>query len=112
MAKSKGIYIRIWELQAKAGLEEEFEKVFGPEGDWVVLFRKSKAFVRTDLFRDLETRGHYVIVDHFASQSGFQTFLRENRAEFDALEKRSEGLCASEKRMGSFTDVEGPSPPA
>jgi heme-degrading monooxygenase HmoA len=112
MAKSKGIYIRVWEIQAKAGLEDEFEKAFGPEGQWVALFRKSKAFLRTELFRDLEDNGRYFIVDHFASQSAFQSFLKENRDEYDALDRDCERLCASEKRLGSFFEVEGPSPQA
>ena len=110
MAKSKGIYIRVWEIQAKAGMEEEFERVFGPEGEWVALFRKSKAFLTTELFRDLENVGRYYIVDHFASQSAFQAFLKENRDDYDALDRKCEALCASEKRLGSFLAVEGPSP--
>lgn len=106
MAKSKGVYIRIWELQAKPGSEEEFEKVFGPGGEWEVLFKKSRAFLHTDIFRDLETNGRYVIVDHFSSQSGFQEFLKEFRGEYDALDKKCEGLCASDTRLGSFVEVQ------
>lgn len=106
MPKSKGIYIRIWELQAKPGVEEEFEKVFGPDGEWDTLFRKSKAFLGTELFRDLENAGRYVIVDHFSSQSAFQDFLKEFRGEYDALDERCERLCASDTRLGSFVEVQ------
>jgi quinol monooxygenase YgiN len=110
MAKSESTYVRIWELQAKAGMEAEFENIFGPDGDWVELFRRSKAFLRTELHRDVENSGRYVIIDYFVSQSAFQAFLTKFRAEYDALDHRCESLCASENRIGSFTSVGAPQP--
>jgi hypothetical protein len=52
MAISEGIHVRMWDLQARPGLEKEFERIYGPDGDWVHLFRKSKAFLRTELYRN------------------------------------------------------------
>ena len=108
MATSGAVYVRIWELQVRTGQEAEFERVYGPEGDWVQLFRKSKAFLRTEFLRDLETDGRYFAVDYFSSQSGFQSFLKQHREEYDALDRRGETLCASEQRLGSFTVVSTP----
>jgi heme-degrading monooxygenase HmoA len=105
MAKSESIYVRVWELQAKPGMEKEFERVFGAAGAWVKLFRKSKAFLRTELYRDVENSGRYIIVDYFVSQSGFQAFLTKFREQYDALDKLGEGVCASENRIGSFANV-------
>jgi hypothetical protein len=105
MAKSTDVYVRIWEFQAQPGRESEFESMYGPDGEWVNLFRKSKHFVRTELYRDIETDGRYVTIDYFASQSGFQAFLKEFREDYDALDRRCESVCASEKRMGSFATV-------
>jgi heme-degrading monooxygenase HmoA len=105
MTISEGIHVRMWELQARPGLEKEFERIYGPEGDWVQLFRKSKAFLRTELYRDIETQGRYITVDYFASQPAFQEFLKEFREEYDALDRMGESVCASEKRLGSFANV-------
>lgn len=105
MVNPNDVYVRIWEFQAQPGKEDEFERIYGPDGEWVDLFRKSEYFLRTDLYRDIETDGRYVTVDYFASQPGFQAFLREFREEYDALDRRCEAVCASEKRMGSFSSV-------
>ena len=86
--------------------EKEFEKIYGPEGDWVQLFRKSKAFVRTEVYRDLETSGRYVTIDYFSSQAAFQAFLKEFREKYDSLDQLGETVCASEKRIGSFGTVD------
>ena len=53
----EALFIHECPYQAQAGREKEFEKIYGPEGDWVELFRKSKAFLHTEVYRDLETSG-------------------------------------------------------
>jgi heme-degrading monooxygenase HmoA len=108
MAMSEGICIRVWEFQTQAGLENEFERIYGPDGHWEHLFRKSKAFLRTELYRDIETNGRYVTVDYFVSQAAFQAFLKEFGEEYEALDQRCEAVCASEKRIGSFANVSRP----
>jgi quinol monooxygenase YgiN len=107
MATNEGTYIRIWEFQARPGMENEFERIYGPEGDWVRLFRKSKAFLRTDVYRDVETKGHYVTIDYFSSREGFQGLLKEFREAYDALDRLGETICASESRIGNFFTMDG-----
>jgi heme-degrading monooxygenase HmoA len=102
MATPEEVYVRIWEFQAQAGREKEFEKIYGVEGDWVKLFRHSQAFLRTEVYRDLETSGRYVTIDYFSSQAAFQSFLKEFREKYDSLDQLGETVCASEKRIGSF----------
>jgi heme-degrading monooxygenase HmoA len=105
-ATSKGgSYIRIWELQAKPGSEAEFERVFGPGGEWENLFKKTKAFLGTEIFRDMENPSRYMLVDRFSSQAAFQQFLEKFRAQYDELDKMYEPLCASDIRVGSFVEL-------
>ena len=47
----------------------------------------------------------YFTVDYFVSQSDFEAFLKECRQEYDALDRLGKALCASEKRIGSFANV-------
>jgi hypothetical protein len=105
MRASEGIFVRICEFRARPGLENEFEKIYGPEGDWVQLFRKSQAFLRTELNRDVERHGRYVTVDYFVSQLAFDAFLKEHREEYDALDRRCESVRALESPIGSFTSL-------
>lgn len=100
-----GTYIRVWDLQAKLGSEAEFEAVFGPGGDWENLFRKSKAFLGTEFFRDMENPSRYMLVDRFSSQAAFTAFLEKFREQYDKLDKKCEPLCASDIRLGSFVEV-------
>ena len=107
MQAAQGAYIRIWEFRVEPGLEEEFERIYGPEGDWVRLFKKSRGFLRTELNCDIDTKGRYVTVDYFVSQAAFDEFLKEYRGEYDALDRRCERVRAFEQPLGSFTNHGG-----
>jgi hypothetical protein len=107
MEASDGAYVRICEFHARAGLEDEFERIYGPEGEWVQLFRQSRAFLRTELNRDLELKGRYLTVDYFVSEAAYLEFVQEFCAEYDALERRSEAVRASENAIGSFINYGG-----
>lgn len=102
MNEARGAYVRIFEFQAKPGHETEFEKIYGPEGGWAKLFQTSKGFIRTELYSDLETKGRYLTMDYFASESDYASFLEEARRDYDALDRRCESVRLSEKLIGSF----------
>ena len=97
-----GLYVRIWEFTAKPEARAEFENFYGPDGEWVQLFRRSQAFLRTDFFGDRRNENRYITIDYFSSKAGFDEFLREFRQEYQALDRRSDGVRASEREIGAF----------
>lgn len=107
MKNPHGVYVKIWEFNAKAEARADFERFYGPDGEWVRLFRRSKAFLRTEFFRDWNAENHYLTIDYFASKAGFDDFMREFRQEYDALDLRSDGLLENEKEIGVFTALGG-----
>jgi len=46
-------HVILWEFLVKPGREKEFERIYGPEGDWARLFARAEGYVRSDLLRDL-----------------------------------------------------------
>jgi len=92
---------------AKPEFRAEFENFYGLDGEWVQLFRRSKAFLRTEFFRDRQAENRYVTIDYFSSQAGFDDFMRELRQEYEALDRRSDGLTAFQKEIGAFTALGG-----
>lgn len=102
-----GLYVRIWEFAAKPEARAEFEHFYGPDGEWVQLFRRSQAFLRTDFFRDRHNENRYITIDYFSSKAGFENFLRDFRQEYEALDRRCEGLSACEREIGTFVALSG-----
>jgi hypothetical protein len=98
-----GVYVTIWEFTSKPEARTEFEHLYGPDGEWVQLFRRSKAFLRTEFFRDRNAENRYLTLDYFVSQAGYDDFRREFRQEYDALDRRCDGVREGEREIGPFT---------
>ncbi len=76
-----------------------FERHYGPQGTWELLFRKSAEYVRTDLLRDGET---YVTLDWWTSLAAYDAF-RENQAdEYARIDALCEEITTSEEKLGEF----------
>ena len=48
------MFLILWEVEVKPGEETAFEKVYGPEGQWVELFRGDPRYRESKLLKDSE----------------------------------------------------------
>ncbi|MBF8247522.1 MAG: hypothetical protein HW374_322 [Bacteroidetes bacterium] len=93
-------FIILWKFRVKKGRETEFEKAYGPEGDWVRFFKKGKGFVKTELYQD--ANGEYLTVDEWTSKEEYEEFKHVHQKEYRDLDKNFEALTESEVHIGSF----------
>lgn len=107
MQAAKQVHLRLWEFRVRPGREQDFERIYGSEGDWAQLFRRSGAFLSTELYRDCETGGRYVTIDRLSSRTGFEAFLLTVRAEYDTLDRRCASLTEAERSLGTFVELSG-----
>jgi len=83
----------------------EFERVYGPEGDWVKFFRRGRGYVGTELLRDLEAPGRYVVIDRWESAEAYDAFVGANREEYTRRVDETAYLHQQELRFGTFDGV-------
>jgi heme-degrading monooxygenase HmoA len=88
----------------------EFERVYGPEGDWARFFRRGRGYVGTELLRDVEAPGRYLVVDRWESPEAYNGFVAEHRDEYMRRVDDTRFHYDSELRFGTFENV-WPSPP-
>ena len=93
------MYEAIWEYEVDEESRPAFEAFYGASGEWVRLFRRSADFTETMLFRNVAREGHYLTVDRWTSREAYETFLRRNRRDYEALDERSSGLTMVERRI-------------
>ena len=67
-------YVIVWESRPHIEREAEFERVYGPEGDWAQFLIKGDGYVRTDLLHDAEIRGRYPTLDYWTSETAYNRF--------------------------------------
>jgi heme-degrading monooxygenase HmoA len=98
------MHVIIWEFRARAGLEEEFERAYGPEGTWARLFAHGDGFIGIELLRDVGERGRYLTIDRWTSQAAFEAFRHRWGDAYRAQDQRCTGLRERETPLGSFAD--------
>jgi heme-degrading monooxygenase HmoA len=92
----------VWEFQVPVGHEVEFEKHYGPEGTWVELFRKDRAFKGTSLLRDRENACRYLTIDCWTDLASYEAFRVQYAKEYQVIDAHMERLTSAEKRIGVF----------
>ena len=100
------LYQIVWSFEVKPERIEEFERVYGPGGEWAKLFGKAPGFKGTELLRDVDTPGKYLTIDRWGSREDFWRLREAFRAEYVALDARCEALTKKEKLIGDFETKE------
>jgi quinol monooxygenase YgiN len=100
-------YAYVWEFEVAPEQHAAFERAYGPEGDWVRLFRQGKGYRRTELLRDRERPGRYLTVDYWESAEACAAFRAAFGAPFQALDEACAALTTREVERGRFETVGG-----
>ena len=90
----------------------EFERVYGPDGEWAQFFRSGRGYVGTELLRDLESPGRYLVVDRWESAEAYNAFAAAHRDEYMRRSDETAFYYDQELRFGTFESVWPAPPPA
>jgi heme-degrading monooxygenase HmoA len=82
-----------------------FERVYGPEGEWAAFFRTGSGYVGTELLRDVENPGRYLVIDRWESREAYNAFAAEHRDEYMRRVDDTRFYYEQELRFGSFENV-------
>jgi heme-degrading monooxygenase HmoA len=82
-----------------------FEAAYGPEGDWAGFFGGARGFVGTELLRDVETPGRYLVIDRWESAESYNAFAAEHRDAYMRRVDDTRFLYDQELRFGTFENV-------
>ncbi len=83
----------------------EFERVYGPNGEWAEFFRRGRGYIGTELLRDLEAPTRFLVVDRWESADAYNAFIAERREEYMERVDATRFHYDSELRFGTFESV-------
>jgi quinol monooxygenase YgiN len=98
-------YVYIWDYTVVPERVEDFQRVYGPDGEWVRLFRQAPGYVRTELHRDVRQPNRFLTIDYWESRSAWETFRAQFATRFEELDARCAELTARETEIGRFEPV-------
>ncbi|MGH3145993.1 MAG: antibiotic biosynthesis monooxygenase family protein [Rubrobacter sp.] len=92
----------LWRFRPAMGQESEFERAYGPEGEWAHLFRRGDGYLGTELLRPSDDSGQYLTLDRWASRAAYEAFRARWSSEYRWLDRRLERLTEQEASLGTF----------
>jgi heme-degrading monooxygenase HmoA len=96
------MYVIVWRFRPLEGRESEFERAYGPSGEWALLFRRDDGYLGTDLLRHSEDSREYLTLDRWVSRDAYETFRSRFSNEYGRLDRLFEGLTEEETPLGTF----------
>ena len=97
------MFVTLWEFEVKSGSEELFEQAYGPEGEWVRLFRRDARYHGTRLLRDVGRERVYITIDLWGSREAYEEFREKFAGEYEEIDKSLERFTLREAHIGVST---------
>jgi heme-degrading monooxygenase HmoA len=98
------MYIILWRFRPAVGREGEFERAYGPSGEWARLFGREDGYLGTELLlrRSEDEPREYLTLDRWASRGAYEAFRARRSGEYGRLDRRLEELTEEETLVGAF----------
>ena len=94
----------VWEFVVKQESIGDFRRIYGPDGDWAVLFRRYPGFEGTTLLQDEATATRFLTIDRWKDSGDFRRMKDESRQEYARLDEQCGALTVSEREIGVFEE--------
>ena len=89
----------VWRYEVKEEARPAFEATYAPTGAWAQLFARAEGFRHRIVPAE---DGSYLTLDVWRSRADFDAFLAAHRADYEALDRSTEGWTAHEHRIGEY----------
>jgi len=102
---TEDLFILAWAFFAKPDHRRDFERAYGPSGEWVRLFRSGDGYIKTELHRDPAHPSRYITLDFWHSREQYEAFRERTKSAYQEIDVICERLTEQEERLGDFNDV-------
>ena len=96
------MYVVLWRFRPLKDRESEFERAYGPSGEWTRLFQHGEGYLGTELLQRSDDPREYLVLDRWASRAAYEVFRARFSSEYRQLDRRLEELTEEEAPMGTF----------
>lgn len=88
-------FLTMWRYRVRPEHVAEFERAYGPDGEWAELFHRDGGYMGTELVRG-GTPGEYATIDRWVSAEAHAKFLNRWSDDYASLDRRFELLTEDE----------------
>lgn len=98
----------VWQFQVKPERRKDFERLYGADGDWTAVSRRSRSFIGSSFLREFTSEPTYVLVEYWSEMLPYERHLVDLSDEIAALERSRDEMLVSTTPLGVFTALDVP----
>jgi quinol monooxygenase YgiN len=98
----------VWQFQVKPGKQQEFERVYGADGAWSTLARRSRSFLGSSFLRDQASDTSYLLIEYWSEMVVYERHRKSFVSDVRTIEERREELCDAIVPLGIFSALDVP----
>jgi heme-degrading monooxygenase HmoA len=98
----------VWQFEVKPGREDEFEQMYGVDGEWTKLNRQTRSYLGSSFLRDQSRASRYIVVEYWSEMLVYEQHKVYRSDAIASLEQRSAALVESTEPLGVFTALNVP----
>ena len=96
----------LWTYEVRPEAIASFERAYGSAGDWAALFGRASGYLGTELLRG--PGATYLTIDRWRTSADFDAFMAAHRADYDALDRATQGWTTEERKLGLWEGMPAP----
>ena len=98
----------VWQFDVKPGRNDEFEALYGADGSWTALSRRSRSFLGSSFLKDLAVSSRYLVIEYWSEMVVYERHHADFQQELDDLERQRTVLVEASHPLGLFNALDVP----
>ena len=98
----------VWQFDIKPEMTAEFERLYGADGDWTKLSRRSRSFLGCSFLRNIGVDSRYLLVEYWGEMVVYEKHQADFSDEIESLERERERIVERMETVGVFTALDVP----
>ena len=98
----------VWQFDIRTGASDDFERLYGADGPWTKLSRRSRSYLGSSFLRDIGSENRYLLVEYWGEMMVYEKHLADLSEQVKALEEQRARLVERMETVGVFTALDVP----
>ena len=98
----------MWQFEVKNGREDEFEQLYGADGEWTAMNRLSRSYLGSSFLRDQSRTSRYLVIEYWSEMLVYEQHRAFKSDAVTSFEERSRTLVDSVEPLGIFSALNVP----
>lgn len=98
----------VWQFEVKLEAREAFEQLYGADGEWTAIARRSRSYLGSSFLRSLTEPTRYFLSEYWSEMVVYERHMADFGDEIAALVTRRDALLEAVQPLGVYTALDVP----